>query len=462
MSLSINGVSCSSLHFVGIFGSGMSAIAQYLRWESLDITGSDRLINDESTKEIQNKLVNIGCSIHIQDGSAITGKTDALVVSTAIEDSNPDIKQAESMGIPIFHRSNILAAIVQTKKTIAVAGTSGKSTVTGLIFHLLHRCGKKPSLITGANLNELVVKGLIGNAFHGSSDLLVIEADESDGSLIKYKAHISIFLNLSKDHKPVEDTLPLFQTLASQSNHVIINKDDPLLHPLLALDSVQTFGLEGKADFLPEEMESTTNAVSIKLRGKTFTVPFPGHYMAMNLLASLAICKFLGCNEETLVEASSYFRGIQRRFDSFKTSRKITVIDDYAHNPEKLKAAIETAQSMSNRVIALFQPHGFGPTKFLFSELVDVFQKMLRKDDTLILLPIYYAGGTVTREISSSDIADALTTCKAEVFSPDQREEAISFVLSQAKPGDIVLSMGARDPSLALFAKGIAEAVDNA
>ncbi len=460
LSLLINSTVCSSLHFVGILGSGMSAIAQYLKWDAINVTGSDRLIDSESTKETQNKLIDIGCDIYKQDGSGITEKTDALVVSTAIEDTNPDIKRANTLNIPVFHRSDVLAAIARTKKTIAVAGTSGKSTVTALIFHLLHACGKKPSLITGANLNELVSEGMIGNAYHDSSDLLVIEADESDGSLVKYKAYISIFLNLSKDHKPVEETLPLFQKLADQSDHVFVNYDDDWLKSLNSSKAVKTFGLKKGADIIPEKIQTSNNAASVILNGTTFTVSFPGHYMALNLLSALGICKFLDCDEKTLVKVSSGYKGIQRRFDCITTKNNVTVIDDYAHNPEKLKAAIETVQTISNRVIALFQPHGFGPTKFLFDELVDVFKNILRRSDTLILLPIYYAGGTVKKEIASSDIALELKSCGAKIFSPDKRDESLPIILSQVKSGDIVLSMGARDPSLPLFAKSIAEAIN--
>jgi UDP-N-acetylmuramate--alanine ligase len=439
----------------------MSAIAQYLKWDSIDITGSDRLINVESTKDIQNKLVAAGCRICKQDGSGITEKTDALVVSTAIEDTNPDIKRANSLNVPVFHRSDVLAAIVLKRKTIAVAGTSGKSTVAALVFHLLQKCRKKPSLITGANLNELISNGMIGNAYHDSSDLLVIEADESDGSLVKYRPYISIFLNLSKDHKPVEETLPLFQKLAEQSEHVVINGDDTLLKSLKSSQPFKTFGWGKDADFSADKIVPGDNFASIKMKGTTFTVPFPGLYMAQNLLAAVSICKLLGCDETPLADSSSNYKGIQRRFDCTKTVNNVTVIDDYAHNPEKLNAAIETVQSISNRVIALFQPHGFGPTKFLFQELVDVFRSTLRKNDTLFLLPIYYAGGTVNKEMSSSDIAKELHNCKAEVFSPQKREDALPLIVSRVKSGDVVISMGARDPSLPLFAKSIAEAIDS-
>ncbi len=435
----------------------MSAIAQYLKWDSIKITGSDRLLDSESTRHMQDKLKAMGCRIFKQDGSGITKKTSALVVSTAIEESNPDIIQARNLSIPIFHRSDILAAIVETKKTVAVAGTNGKSTVAALIFHFLLSCGKKPSLIIGACLHSLVEKGLIGNAYYGGSDILVIEADESDGSLAKYRPFISIFLNLSKDHKPVEETLAFFQTLANQSSFVFINDGDGRLD---IIKPSQTFGFDKDSDFFPDFVESDKRSVMILKNGMRYILPFPGRHMLFNMLAALDISAFLGCKEESLEKASSTYKGLQRRFDRIETSRGVTVIDDYAHNPDKIFAVLKTVQSHSSSIFAIFQPHGFKPTKFMFRELVNIFNNILREEDTLFILPIYYAGGTVAKEISSRDIVKELKACKGKVITPKTRREVISYIVSRARSGDSVISMGARDPSLPAFALDIANAID--
>ncbi len=457
MSLLIKNTPCSSLHFTGILGSGMSAIAQYLHWSSLRISGSDRLVDDESTRYIRSTLESMGCRICKQDGSGVSEQTDAVIVSTAIEESNPDITRARSLNIPVFHRSDALAAIVNSKKSIAVAGTSGKSTVTALVFHLLSACGMSPSIIAGGNLNELVEKGFIGNAWQGSSDLLVIEADESDGSLIKYNPYVSVFLNISKDHKPVEETLNLFQTLARQSSHVFINYDDMVLR---AIQPSGSFGMERNAGFSPDTAESGSSFAAIIKNGVRYVIPVPGNYSRYNLAAALTVCRFLGCTEAALAGASCGYRGIQRRFDCIRTRAGVTVIDDYAHNPEKIGAMLDTVLSLSPAVFALFQPHGFTPTKFLQNELIAVFNEKLRTSDTLFLLPIYYAGGTVSKEISSRDIAAGLKTCKAKIFTPENRDEAITHIASEAARGDLVVSMGARDPSLPAFAKSIAQEID--
>ena len=457
MSLLINNRKYSSLHFVGILGSGMSAIAQFLQWNSIHISGSDRLINNSSTRHIQHFLESLGCCIYKQDGSGVSSDTEALVISTAIEESNPDYMKASSLNIPLFHRSDVLAAIINTKKTIAVAGTSGKSTVAALVFHLLSYCRKKPSLIAGGNCNELVEREFIGNAYNDISDLLVVEADESDGSLIKYKPYISIFLNLSKDHKPIAETLKLFQTLAGQSSNVLTNYDDKYLN---SIQPSKTFGLNKKSDFHPDKTKSDTMSVTICKNEFKYLFPFPGGHNMYNLLAALYVCKILECKESTLSMATVQYKGIQRRFNRFETKKGITVIDDYAHNPAKIHAILKTVQDMSPVVFAVFQPHGFVSTKFLLQEYRDVFNSGLRKNDTLYLLPVYYAGGTVNKEVSSIDIAEGLKKCKGTIVTPKNRNDIIPSIVSSAHSGDIVISMGARDPSLPAFAESITRAID--
>lgn len=204
----------------------MSALAQYSKWIGLSVSGSDRMLDSPDTEPIKSGLEAVGCKLFPQDGSGINRSVQAVCISTAIEESNPEIAAARAFNIPIIHRSDLLASFVSSRKTIAVAGTSGKSTVTAMIFEFLSHCGKSPSLISGANLLRLQKDGLIGNAFFGNSDFLVIEADESDGSLVKYSPFISVILNISKDHKPVPEVLGMFSRLASQSKVTVINADD--------------------------------------------------------------------------------------------------------------------------------------------------------------------------------------------------------------------------------------------
>ena len=219
----IKGIPCRRIHFTGIFGTGMSALAQYLRFQGIGVSGSDRLLGSTDTAPLRLALEGLGCTIAPQDGSGVTTDTDAVCVSTAIEESNPDIAAARASGIPIFHRSDLLAALIASSRTIAVAGTSGKSTVTAIIFESLLACGKSPSLISGAPLIRLEKEGLVGNAYAGGSDLLVVEADESDGTLIKYAPEASVILNVSKDHKSIEEITGLFHALIQNSRWTASN-----------------------------------------------------------------------------------------------------------------------------------------------------------------------------------------------------------------------------------------------
>jgi UDP-N-acetylmuramate--alanine ligase len=276
----MEGRNFSSLHFAGIMGSGMSAIAQYLAWSGYAVTGSDRIAFSGAMKDSREKLERCGCRIFPQDGSGITADTEALVISTAIEDHNPDVGAARQRGMPIYHRSDVLAAIVASHRTIAVCGTSGKSTVAALIFEILRGCGQSPSVITGGNLIRLSQEGLLGNAFKGHSGMLVMEADESDGTLVKYRPEKALFLNISKDHKSVADTLELFSRLSSQTPWVMKNADDPGLHSLKA---ARRFGLGDGADCRPDAVKAVTPAVLFTFRGTDFELPLqrPGRPRCM-------------------------------------------------------------------------------------------------------------------------------------------------------------------------------------
>jgi UDP-N-acetylmuramate--alanine ligase len=449
LSLLINGISCSGLHFAGILGSGMSAVAQYCAWLGLRVSGSDRLLGSPDVAAVEAGLCALGCLLCEQDGSGIVAGVGGLVVSSAIEESNPEIAAAHAAGIPLFHRSDILAALVASKRTVAVAGTSGKSTVTAMIWEFLFSCGKDPSLVSGANLLALQERGLIGNAYKGSSDILVIEADESDGTLVKYHPDTAVFLNISKDHKPVDETMELFVTFARQSRTVVTNADDGRL---ARLQPALTFGTSPDATVSPDNVLAVTPRVSFIRNGTRFDLPLPGEYNLSNCVAALAVCEMMGCQTSDLAKAVSAFKGVHRRFSVTELENGALVIDDYAHNPEKIRAALTTAQSLSPRVIAVFQPHGFGPTRFLKNDFAAMFSDVLRPGDVLFLLPIYYAGGTAQKDISSGDIVSLINAGGRTALVAFGRGDLISRIAALAAPGDAVLVMGARDPSLSSLA----------
>jgi UDP-N-acetylmuramate--alanine ligase len=461
--LPIDGYLCSRIHFIGILGTGMSAVAQYLAWRGVMVSGSDRLLASGDVGGIGDKLLDLGCTLFPQDGSGIVASTDAVCVSTAIEESNPDIIAARERNIPIFHRSDILAAVIDSKKTIAVAGTSGKSTVTAMIFEFLTACGKAPSLISGAPVRRLENNGLIGNAYFGTSELLVIEADESDGTLVKYRPAATVFLNISRDHKDVEDVTALFATLAARSGWSAANADDAALD---RLPVTLRFGsrLPGRAvaSWKPDAVELEPTAITVRYRGRAMRLPLPGAHNAENLCAALCVCEHFGCTPDDLSKVTGSFQGVARRFSVVRTTTGIYIVDDFAHNPAKIAAAVAAARGLSRRIVAIYQPHGFGPTRFLRDDYIAAFRTIFAPGDVLLLLPIYYAGGTVRRDIASEDIVAGLGTVPFVAETTATREALLERVADLAAPGDCVLLMGARDPSLPVLAESIAQRLGGA
>jgi UDP-N-acetylmuramate--alanine ligase len=445
---------CRSVHFTGIFGSGMSALAQYLRYEGIAVSGSDRLLGSEDTASLRRSLEGLGCVVVPQDGSGVGADTDIVCVSTAIEETNPDIAEARKHGLPIIHRSDLLGALIATKKTIAVAGTSGKSTVTAMIFEFLTAGEKSPSLISGAGLRRLEKQGLIGNAWNGGSDLLVVEADESDGTLVKYCPEATVLLNISKDHKSIDEIKDLFEKLVSRSSWTASNADDPVL---ASLPASLRYGIKEPASWRPDHEELLPMSVKLFRGGIEYHLPLPGEHNLENLRAALCVCEHFGCGPQALADAVRNYEGVARRFFATRTKRNVHVVDDFAHNPVKIAAVVRASRGLSSRILAVYQPHGFAPTRFLKDEYIATFRAIFQRHDSLYLLPIYYAGGTAQKNISSEDIIQDLGAVPFKAQAVKDREELLALLKADAKPGDCVLMMGARDPSLPALAKSIVE-----
>jgi UDP-N-acetylmuramate--alanine ligase len=445
---------CRSIHFTGIFGTGMSALAQYLRFQGIAVSGSDRLLASENTASMRQSLEGLGCVIVSQDGSGVNEDADVVCISTAIEESNPDIAAARARGLPVIHRSDLLAAIIASKKTIAVAGTSGKSTVTAMIFEFLTSCGKSPSLISGAPLRRLEKQGLIGNAWSGGSDLLIVEADESDGTLVKYSPEAAVILNISKDHKSVDEIGKLFERLVSNSSWAALNADNPIL---ATQPAAVRFGRDSSASWRPDREELLPTSVKLFRKGIEYHLPLPGRHNLENLRGALCVCEHFGCQGPVLADAVRTFEGVARRFTVTRTAQNVHVVDDFAHNPAKIAAAVSAARGISGRVIAVYQPHGFGPTRFLRDEYIATFRSVLRRHDSLFLLPIYYAGGTANKDISSADIITGLGHVSFNAQAVRDRGELLARLQTDVRSGDCILVMGARDPSLPALVRTIVE-----
>ncbi len=442
---------------MGIAGSGMSALAQFQAMAGGVVSGSDRGLDAGSVSGLAADLKKLDISLFSQDGSGVNDFTDAVVVSTAIEDGNPDILKAQSLDIPVVHRSEVLAEWVSRKKTIAVSGTSGKSTVVAMLFEMLQGAGFAPSIITGGNLVRLREEGYAGNAFSGGSDILVVEADESDGSLVKYSPFIGCVLNIEKDHKEIDELKGFFRTFLGNSLSCLVGQHCRDLAP--QGKPLFSFGMGSGATVSATDVACGPDSSTFVVSGVRFELPMPGMHNVENALAAIAACCMLSIPVEFLREPLRMCRGVERRFQLIAQKNGIQVIDDFAHNPTKVRAALATAQKKAQRVLAVFQLHGFGPARFLKNEFIQAFAGALRPGDCLYMPEIYFAGGTVTRDISSEDIINGIREKGKQAFFFPSRAQVFAEVLKEARAGDCILIMGARDPGLPEFARTLADSL---
>jgi UDP-N-acetylmuramate--alanine ligase len=442
------------IFFSGIGGSGVSALASFMADKGHKVFGSDRSFDMDKGHPAYRPLLTKGVAILPQDGSGITNDLDLIVFSTAVEKNLPEPRKAQELGIAIKMRPAFLADLVAQYRTFAVAGTSGKSTTSGMLAYMMRELGLHPNFIGGGRVSQFKDASNLGNAIAGSSELLVVEACESDGSIVSYKPEVTLLLNLELDHNSVEKTAGMFLTLANNtSQKTIVNADDVYLASLNLPRSV-TFGIEKSAKYRALNVQLNVLSSQFTVNGVQFTVNLPGLYNVYNAIACLATLAEYGIPLESCAEPLRTFRGVDRRFDVYADDGKCFVMDDYAHNPHKISCMMQMAQKIRDSVTYIFQPHGFAPTRMMKNEYIEAFAKNLRSEDKLLLLPIFYVGGTVAKDISSQDIATGVTTLggKAETAT---REE----ILANAKTGECYIVFGARDESLAELAKSLATKV---
>jgi len=445
-------------HYARLAGSGMSALAQFQAMMGGRVSGSDRAFDRGERTELRTQLQRLGIEIMPQDGSGVTDDCAALIVSTAVEEKVADFAAARAKSIPIVHRSELLAHFVAYHRTVAVSGTSGKSTVTAMVFEILEGAGRDPSVITGGDLRLLQARGLPGNAFAGGSDLLVVEADESDGSLVRYAPAVGVILNLQRDHKEMEEVAAMFAVLRARSREALVVGEDENLNGLAG--GALRFGLGPRADIRGFNVELTPSGSSFTVDDVAFALPVPGRHNVANALAAIAAARALDVPLADMVAPLASFQGVGRRFQTVGAARGVTVVDDFAHNADKIAAALATAKLNASRVFAVYQPHGYGPTRFLRRDFVDTFTRELRAHDRLWMLEVFYAGGTASRDFSAADIVEEIAKngVKAE-FAPS-RAWLAARIAEVARAGDVVLVMGARDPSLTDFAREIVAELD--
>ncbi len=445
------------IHFVGIGGIGMSALAQLHAMAGDEVTGSDRLINKGFTNlQIWADLKKLGVKLYPQDGSGIDEETNAVVLTSAIEPDNVEIQAAKKYSIPLLHRSDLLAKHVKESRTVAISGTSGKSTTTAMLFEILRKAGKEPSLITGGVLLSLQAEGYFGNVYKGKSDILVIEADESDGTLVNYHPKIGVMLNLAKDHKELDILKGYFKKFSINCDKFIINAEEENLKEIGG--KCKTFGLH-TGDLIAENLKADGFGSDFTINGVAFRINLPGEHYVKDALGAIAAALELEVSLQDCSDALAEFKGVYRRFNTIGTVNGIEVIDDFAHNPHKLAATLKAAHLRGKRVLAFFQPHAFASVQLLLREFIEEFTKQIKENDTLWLGEIYYAGGTIPEHISSKLIYEGLKHNGINAKFMPCRNEAAADIAAAAQPGDVILVMGARDPTMTDFAKQIFRAV---
>ena len=445
-------------HFSGIGGAGMNPLARLMRERGHEVQGSDRSFDAGKNRDLADRLRGMGIELRPHDGKAVTDAIDRFVYSTAVEPDTPELRAATRLGLELVPRPALLAEVVNGGEPgVAIAGTSGKSTITGMVAWLLRESGVTATVLGGA---ALAGEGTNGCFTAGPAEgPVVAEACESDGTLVGYSPIIGLVHNISRDHAELTSLRVQFASFGANCQRLLVNAGCAEAAELGRRYKAFSYGLAPDADAVLEVSSLGPDRAQGILRlsgGELFLdVPQPGRHNLENAAAAAVVGIELGLDPHTISAILARFPGVARRFEVVGTTPSgIRVVDDYAHNGEKLRAALTTAQAGPGRVVAVFQPHGFGPARFLRPELKAMLPEVLRPEDRFCYSEIFYAGGTVTRDFSSQRLVEDLPSAMRCGFAAGH-EAARLWVQAVARPGDTVLVMGARDPDLPALARSI-------
>ena len=441
------------IFFSGIAGSGVSAVACFMSDRGHKVVGSDRSFDSSPGNPLNTILKSKGIAIVPQNGDAIDRSFDFVVFSTAVEHEMPEFTKATSLRIPIKTRPEYLSELSSEFKTIAVAGTSGKSTAAGMLAFLMDRLGLKPNFIGGGRVKQFKTETHPGNSLANDSSILVIETCESDGTIVRYKPEHLILLNLQLDHNAIDATSEMFKTVMHNTKGmIVINADDQRLQQITSKGTI-TFSIDSPSRYRATDISYNPFSTDFSVDNIHFTLSLPGKYNLYNALSCIAILSEMGIPLSNIASRLHDFQGIERRFDIHLSNGKYLVIDDYAHNPHKISSLMQAIKNIRKGICYIFQPHGYGPTRMMKNEYIDAFAENLDDSDHLILLPIFYAGGTARKDISSHDLADGIRYKGKSVEGVEERET----VLKMLHKWDTYVVFGARDETLSDFARRIAE-----
>jgi UDP-N-acetylmuramate--alanine ligase len=439
----------------------MLPLAAIVRSSGAKVAGSDRALDAGRLANKFDYLKSLGIGLAPQDGSGLAdGMT--LITSAAVEDTIPDVVRAKELGLEHLTRPQLLAKLLNAAhKSVAVGGTSGKSTVTGMIGWILHALHHQPTVMNGAVMKNFVSPSApFASALVGDPELFVSEVDESDGSIALYHPSVAVLTNISLDHMTMDELRALFGGFLSRSGKAVLNLDDPetrLLAEAMPTDRLIGYGFDSPgASLVGRRLELLPDGVrfSAELGDEQHDVVLhvPGRHNAMNALAALGAVSALGIPLAEAALVLARFAGLKRRLETVGTAGGVTVIDDFAHNPDKIAATLATLTAQPGRLLIMFQPHGYGPIAKMGDELARTFAGGMREGDRLFLSDPVYQGGTVDRAKGSDWLADAIRAAGGDVEHVVDRAEIGRKLLAEALPGDRIAILGARDDSLSEFA----------
>src|SRR5499433_2619037 len=448
--------------FCGVGGSGMTPLALIIQASGGRVEGSDRALDQGRNAERFDFLRARGVLLHPQDGSGITRSSQILVTSTAVEETVPDVQAARRIGAAVTSRAKLLAELFNSAALgVGVAGTSGKSTTTGMLGWILHRAGKNPTIMNGADMKNFVDEDSpFASARIGAGELFVSEVDESDGSIAFFEPRVAVMNNISLDHKSLDELRALFRGFVAKAQTVVLNLDNAETAALLvdlkpgqavsySLGGAQAHLVAFKPVRSPAgiafqvKARDTDEAVEVALK-------VPGLHNVANALAALSAAQACGVPLRAAAVHLGEFIGMRRRLEVVGAANEITVIDDFAHNPDKISATLETMHAFPGRLLVMFQPHGYGPIRLMKDALVDCFVRGLQVEDVLVMPEPVYFGGTVDRSVGSGDIVCEIQRRGRKAFAFPDRVACGDLLVSLARRGDRIMVM---DDSLSQFAR---------
>jgi UDP-N-acetylmuramate--alanine ligase len=460
----------SPVFFSGIGGSGMLPLASIVRASGARVAGSDRSLDAGRTPHKFDYLRSLGIQLFPQDGSGLQeGMT--LVTSAAVEPTVPDVVRAKELRLTHLTRPQFLAKLLNdAQRSVAVGGTSGKSTVTGMIGWILHACHRRPTVMNGAVMKNFVTPSApFASALVGDPELFVSEVDESDGSIALYRPEIAVLTNISLDHKEMDELRQLFAHFLNVSRRAVLNLDDPetrALSEAIPADKVIGYGFDAPgADFMGKDLQHQPGGVTfaIEAEGERHDVSLqvPGRHNASNALAAIAATRSLGIRIEDAANALARFEGLKRRLETVGEAAGVIVIDDFAHNPDKIDASLATLRAQPGRLLIMFQPHGYGPLAKMGEQLADSIAKGMAPGDRLYLPDPVYQGGTTERVRGSDWLAAEVNERGGTAQHIPDRAKIGDALIAEAKAGDRMVIMGARDDTLIDFALSLVERLAN-